>query len=73
MGIFMLRLLKGRDKFRHRRQGAAPAWLRRDIETLHQTPLLLTVLLATRTYGQLFKASVYGTDKKIDQRAQAIY
>lgn len=35
----------------HRGQGAAAARLWRDVEALHQPTLLLTVLLATHTYG----------------------
>ena len=64
VGVLLLHLLQRRCKFVDRRQAATSAWLRSDVESLHQTSLLLPILLTPRTYGQLFKATVYGTERK---------
>lgn len=62
--VLLLRLLQRRRELVDRGQGPASARLRGDVETLHQPPLLLTILLTPRTYGQLFKATVYGAERK---------
>lgn len=62
--VLLLRLLQRSRELVYGGKGAAPARLRGDVETFHQPPLLLTILLTPRTYGQLFKATVYGAERK---------
>lgn len=69
--LVMLLVAETGDEFGHGREAAASTRLGPDVEALHKTALLLTVLLATHTYGQLFHATVYGTKKRQNPQADA--